>query len=157
MVNFEIGSAIVAGLVGGGVMVVLLYAGIAMMPRQMRMNLLLLLGGMMGLTGGAAYVLGLMIHGVMSAVFGVVHAGVFAAGDIEDGVLAWGLLFGLAHAVAAGVALGMLPAVHPLIRARRMEAPGVLALRLGGPTAMGFVVLHLVFGALVALIYAAAV
>lgn len=155
MVEFDLGAAIVSGLVGGGVMVVLLTMGIAMMPGQMRMNLLLLVGGMMGLTGGAAYALGLMMHLGMSAVFGVVHAAIFAAGDIEDAVVLWGLLFGLVHAVMTGIALGMLPAVHPLIRAGRMEAPGVLALRLGGPTAMGFVVLHLVFGATVAVLYAA--
>ncbi|MEE1544954.1 MAG: hypothetical protein V1267_10045, partial [Alphaproteobacteria bacterium] len=63
-----------AGLIGGGVMVLLLYMGIAMMPQQMRMDLLLMLGGMMGLTGGAAYAVGLMMHAMMAAVFGVAHA-----------------------------------------------------------------------------------
>ena len=51
--------------------------------------------------------------------------------------------------------LGFVPMVHPEIRAGRMEAPGVLAMRLGASTALGFVMLHLVFGVVVAVLYAA--
>ena len=80
MVDFEVGAAILAGLVGGGVMVVLLYMGIAMMPQHMRMNLLLMLGSMSGRTDASAYVIGLMMHAMMSAVFGLVHGAIFAAG-----------------------------------------------------------------------------
>lgn len=153
MVEFELGPAIGAGLIGGGVMVVLLYTGIAMMPDAMRMNLLLLLGGMMGLTGGAAYALGLMMHAMMSGVFGVIHASIFARGDIDDAILLWGIVFGAGHAVITGMMFGMLPRVHPLIRSARMEAPGVMGLAMGMPTATGFVMLHLVFGGLVAVLY----
>ena len=153
MVEFELGPAVLAGLVGGGVMLVLLYMGIAMMPGQMRMNLLAMLGGMVGLTGAPAYLVGLMMHAMLSALFGVIHAGVFAAGDITGRVLLWGLLFGLVHAIATGVALGMMAPIHALIRAGRMEAPGVLAMKLGAPTAMGFVMLHLAFGVTVAALY----
>jgi len=57
VVDSDLGPA-----VGGGVMVVLLYMGIAMMPQQMRMNLLLMLGGMMGLTGGAGGAEGVLLR-----------------------------------------------------------------------------------------------
>ena len=153
MVEFKLGAAAAAGLIGGGVMLVLLYGGIAMTPTRVRMNLLLMLGGMMGLAGGGAYLAGLMIHGVLLVLFGLVYAAVFATGDIEDLVLVWGLGFGAAHAVFSGVMLGFMPMMHPLIRAGRMDAPGVLALRIGGSTAMGFVVLHLLFGGVVAVLY----
>ncbi|MEE8421990.1 MAG: hypothetical protein V3S31_04345 [Dehalococcoidia bacterium] len=153
MVDLELGPAIGAGLVGGGVMIVLLYMGIAMMPRQMRMNLLLMLGGMVGHTGAAAYVAGLMMHAGMAIGFGVIHAALFAGGDIEDSILLWGLLFGAAHAVMAGAALAMVPAMHPLMRDGRMERPGAFALKLGAPTAIGFVMLHLIYGAVVAVLY----
>lgn len=66
-----------------------------------------------------------------------------------------GVVFGLVHVVGSGVMLGFVPMVHPEIRAGRMEAPGVLAMRLGASTAMGFVMLHLVFGVVVAVLYAA--
>ena len=155
MVDFEAGPAIAAGLVGGGVMVVLLYVGIAMMPRQMRMNLLLMLGSMTGRTDAYAYAIGLMMHAMRSAIFGLIHGAIFAAGDIEDGVLLWGALFGAAHARMTGTMLAMMPVMHPLMRDGRMEAPGLFALRLGGPTAMGFFMLHVVFGVVVAGPYAA--
>ena len=71
-------------------MVVLLYAGMAMMPDRMHMNLLLLLGTMMGARGPAAYVVGLMIHLVNGAAFGIIHAAAFGVGDIDDLVLLWG-------------------------------------------------------------------
>jgi len=40
-------ATIWAGLLGGRVMTVILYMGIGMMPSQMKMNLLYLLGSMM--------------------------------------------------------------------------------------------------------------
>ena len=153
MVDFDLGPAAGAGLIGGGVMIVMLYMGIAMMPQQMRMNLLLMLGGMMGLTGAPAYMLGLMMHAMMSVVFGVIHAAIFAAGDIEDAVLLWGIVFGAGHAMMSGTGLGMVAGMHPLMRAGRMEAPGVFALKLGMPTAMGFVMLHVIYGVVVAGLY----
>jgi len=45
--SFDVGTAVGAGLIAGAVMSVLLYMGIAMMPRQMKMNLFLMLGTMM--------------------------------------------------------------------------------------------------------------
>ena len=45
--SFETGPAIGAGIIGGGVMSMMVYMGIAMMPRQMKMNLFLMLGTMM--------------------------------------------------------------------------------------------------------------
>lgn len=151
--DFEIGPAIAAGLVGGGVMIMMLYAGIVMMPKQMRMNLLLMLGTMMGFSGSMAYIVGLMMHMGASVGFGIAHAAVFATGDIEDLVLVWGIAFGLAHALISGMMLTMMPAMHPEMRSGRMEAPGFMALGLGIPTGMGFMMLHGVFGALVGVLY----
>ena len=42
--SFDVGAAVGAGLIAGAVMSVLLYMGIAMMPRQMKINLFLMLG-----------------------------------------------------------------------------------------------------------------
>jgi hypothetical protein len=155
--DFEVGWAAGAGLMGGAAMTAVLYMGIAMMPNQMRMNLLPMLGTMMLPMGPMAYVAGGMVHGVMSAVFGLVHAGVFAGLDIESATAAWGLLFGLVHWAAAGMALGMMPLMHRGIQKGEIEAPGYYALRLGPATAMGFLMLHLLFGLLVGVIYGAAV
>ena len=151
--DFEPGYAILAGLIGGGVMAIMLYTGIAMLPQQMKMNLFAMLGTMVLPAGAAAFVMGAMVHLVMSGVFGLAHGAVFAVADIESGEAAWGLLFGLVHWAAAGMALGMLPLMHPRIRDGEIDAPGFYALSYPPMTALGFLMLHLVFGVIVGALY----
>ncbi|MFQ5878916.1 MAG: hypothetical protein ACE5IZ_01915 [Dehalococcoidia bacterium] len=153
--DFEAGWAVVAGLVGGAVMTGILYMGIFMMPNQMKMNLLLLLGTMMVPAGVVAYMMGAMMHAGASAIFGIIHGAVFSAGDITDAAAAWGLLFGLVHWAVAGMALGMMPMMHPRVRNGEMAAPGFYALNYPPLTAMGFLMLHLVYGVLVGALYEA--
>ena len=71
-------------------MSVLLYMGIAMMPRQMKMNLFLMLGTMMFSRKGVAYVSGGMMHAAMSVVFGLVHVALYTAFGLESALVAWG-------------------------------------------------------------------
>ena len=153
--DFEPGWAILAGLIGGGVMAAILYMAIFMLPDQMKMNLFMMLGSMMLPVGAAAFVMGAMMHAGMSVVMGLIHGAVFAAADIDSAEWAWGLLFGLVHWVAVGMALGMLPLMHPRIRSGEVDAPGFYALNFPPMTAMGFLMLHLVFGVLVGVLYGA--
>ncbi len=153
--DFEPGWAILAGLIGGGVMAAILYMGIFMLPDQMKMNLFMMLGSMMLPVGAAAFVMGAMVHALMSVVFGLIHGAVFAAADIDSAEWAWGLLFGLVHWAGVGMALGMLPLMHPRIRSGEVDAPGFYALNFPPMTAMGFLMLHLVFGVLVGVLYGA--
>ncbi len=134
-------------------MATILYICIVMLPDQMRMNLFMRLGTMMLPVGAAAFVMGAMVHAVMSVVFGLVHGAIFAAADIDSAWAAWGLLFGLAHWAVAGMALGMLPLMHPRIRDGELEAPGFYALSYPPMTAAGFLMLHLLFGVVVGALY----
>ncbi len=153
----DVGMAIVAGLIGGAAMSVVLYMGIALMPAQMRMNLFLMLGTMMVFRGGmAAYVMGAMVHAVMSIVFGLIHIGVLSALGVEGGV-GIGLLFGLVHWAVVGMAFGMIRPMHQLMRSGEMEAPGFFALSYPMATAAGFLMLHLLYGLLVSVVYVALV
>ena len=153
--EFEPGWAILAGLSGGAVMAVILYMGIVMMPQQMKMNLFMMLGSMMLPVGVGAFVMGAMVHAGMSVVFGLVHGGLFAALDIDSAWAAWGLLFGVAHWAVVGMALGMMPMMHPRMRSGEIEEPGFYALRYPPMTAIGFLMLHLVFGVTVGALYGA--
>ncbi len=153
--EFEPGYAILAGLSGGAVMAVILYMGIAMMPQQMKMNLFMMLGSMVLPVGVGAFLMGAMVHAGMSVVFGLIHGGVFAALDIDSAWAAWGLLFGVAHWAVVGMALGMMPMMHPRMRSGEIDEPGFYALRYPPMTAMGFLMLHLVFGAIVGALYGA--
>ena len=51
--------------------------------------------------------------------------------------------------------LGMVPMMHPLIRSGQMDAPGAVAMSYPAMTAMGFLMLHVVFGVLVGAFYTA--
>lgn len=136
-------------------MAALLYMGIAMLPRQMKMNLFLMLGTMMVFRGGVmAYAMGAMVHAGMSVVFGLIHVAILS-GLGQEGSVGVGLLLGLIHWVIVGMGLGMIPSMHQLMRAGQMQAPGVFALRYPLPTAMGFLMLHLVFGVVVSVLYEA--
>lgn len=153
--DFDGGAAVVAGLVGGAAMVALLYMGIAAMPNQMRMNLLRLLGTMMLPDGTMAYAAGLMIHAMMSIAFALAHVGLYQAFDLDSNLAAWGLLFGAVHWVIVGMALGMMPMMHLGIRNRIIQAPGAFALSYPIMTAIGFLMLHLLYGVIVGAVYEA--
>ena len=56
-------------LIAGGVAAAILYMGIFMMPGQMKMNLLYLLGSMMLRERVMIYTPGAMIHAMMSVAF----------------------------------------------------------------------------------------
>ncbi|MCH8185075.1 MAG: hypothetical protein IH862_03100 [Chloroflexi bacterium] len=153
--DFDGGAAVGAGLIGGAVMGMLLYMGIWMMPRQMKMNLFLMLGTMMFRDRTMAIVAGGMMHAVMSIVFGLIHVAFFVAFDLETELVAWGILFGVVHWMISGMGLGMMPMMHPLIRRGEMDSPGAFALSYPPMTAMGFFMLHIVFGIVVGALYTA--
>ena len=145
--------------------------GIAMMPRQMKMNLFLMLGTMMVGNNALAstteatvvsnkpmaYLAGAMMHGAMSIVFGLIHVVFYNALGLESELIAWGLLFGFVHWLISGMGLSMVPAMHPLMKRGQMETPGAFALSCPPLTAMGFFILHLVFGIVVGALYGALV
>ena len=140
-------------MIVGGVMTAFLYMGMAMMPSQMKMNLLYLLGSMMVKQKVLAYVAGAMMHAMMSIAFALAHVGVYEALNLDSNLLAWGLLFGLVHYMVVGMALGLMPMMHPRIQAGDIQAPGAYALSYPKATAVGFLMLHLLFGLLVGEFY----
>ena len=91
--DYNIGAAIGAGLVATAVMTAILYMGIAMMPMQMTMNLLYMLGTIMMNRGSAVvYLNGAVIHLMMGVVFALIHTGLYVAFDLTEGLVLWGLL-----------------------------------------------------------------
>lgn len=59
-----------------------------------------------------------------------------------------GAIAGMAHGVVAGVSLALAPVVHPQIP-DRVDAPGAFMLRKGRREAVLFVMLHVLFGAII--------
>jgi hypothetical protein len=152
LMDWDFGAAILAGLVATGVMTALLYMGRAMMPDKMTMNILQMEGTMLTRATGPSYAAGFM----MGVGFAIIHTLLFQAFDIDSNLLVWGIAFGSGHWVIAGMGLGMIGKMHPLMRSGEMTAPGLFAKNLPGMTVMGFFMLHLVYGLVVGVVYDAA-
>jgi hypothetical protein len=157
--HYSAGWAITAGLVGGIAFLMVVYMGLAI--RMTRMNFLEMLGTMIAPTGSKAtvYSIGLMAHLMMSAAFGLAHAGILdAIGVTSVGQAAgWDLLIGAAHGmVILAVLPMMLTLMHPLVRKHAMDQPGVAMTGFGSGTPIGSLMAHVVFGVVTGAIYAAA-
>ena len=85
--EFDVEAAILPGIIGGIIMAIL-YMRIAMMPRQMKMNLFLMLGTMMVKDAKMAYAAGAMMHIGMPVVFGLIHVALYEAFGLESALLA---------------------------------------------------------------------
>ena len=151
--DFSFGAAIAAGAVATVVMTAMLYMGMAVMPRQMPMNILYMLGTMMSRNKMMAYVAGTMMHGMMGIVLALAHAGVIKGLDLTSALIAWGVLFGFVHYLMVGMGMGMIGTMHPLMRAGQMKAPGLYVTNLPRMTVVGFLMVHLVYGLVVAALY----
>ena len=149
-------AAVYAGLIGGAATVIPLSVGIAMIPSQMKINLFLLLGTMMIFKGGMmAYAAGAMTYAAMSIEGALIHVAVYRGIELESQLAAWGLPLGFVQWIVVGMGLGMIPVMHPLMRSGQMNAPGAFAMNYPAMTAMGFLMLHVLFGVAVGSFYTA--
>lgn len=144
-------AAIVAGLVA-----TLVFTVILMMAPRMgmpKMDIVELLGSMFGKPNP---VLGWMMHLMMGAIFALVYAFLWSNGI---GAATWfsGLVFGAVHWLVVGVMMAMIPMMHAGIKSGAVKAPGMWMTGNGGGMMafMGGLVGHMIFGLVVALVYAA--
>lgn len=142
-------GAVVAGLVGTLIIsMVMMMAPTMGMPK---MAIWEMLGAMFSPDGNLA--LGWLMHLMMGIAFGLIYAGLWAAGIGSASVIN-GLVFGVGHWLVVGLMMGGMPMMHAGIRAGRVSAPGLFMLKNGGMMAfMGGLVGHAIFGVVVALVY----
>ncbi len=143
-------NAVIAGLVSTVVFTMILMMAPKMgMPK---MDIVSLLGSMFGKPNQA---LGWMMHLMMGVIFALIYAFLWSNGI---GAATWtsGLVFGAVHWLIAGVVMGMIPMMHAGIKSGAVQAPGLWMTNNGGAMAfMGGLVGHMIFGIVVALVYAA--
>ena len=144
------------GALGAGIFVALvtaliLYSVYAFFPRQLRLNPLFFLGAWIsaGEPRVLIYPVGAVLYTGLSVLFALVHAGFYQVFGVETSVFAWGVLFGTVQWVIDGIALGMAPLLHPKVRAGALASPGAFALNYPMAGALGFLVMHLLYGMLV--------
>jgi len=116
------------------------------------LNLELFLGSMVTQTlGFGPWALGLGIHLVIGAGFGVAYAALMETFE-RSGSRA-GLAIGAVHALLAGMLLPLLGAAHPLVRSGSLPPPGPFAAGTGGAAPVVFILLHLLYGVIVGRTY----
>ena len=144
-------NAVIAGLVA-----TVVFTMILMMAPKMglpKMDIVSLLGSMFGKPNQA---LGWMMHLMMGVVFAVIYAFLWSSGI---GAATWtsGLVFGAVYWLIVGMVMAMIPMMHAGIKSGAVQAPGIWMTGNGGGVMafMGGLVGHAIFGAVVALVYAA--
>lgn len=166
--SFEVLPALAAGLVGTVVMSVMMQmAGSMGLTRMPPMHLVV--GSMMSGDPQKASRIGIMLHYVLmgTVVFGFVYGALFAAFD--ESSVATGATIGLVHGLVVGLmGMPMMQAIHPRMSTGpsaggavvtvetgqvMLSAPGFFGSRWGGMTPVGMIVGHVVYGAVVALVY----
>lgn len=100
--------------------------------------------------GPVAWIVGFIMHLVISGLIALLYAWAFEHVTHRAGWLV-GAGFGLVHAVIAGLFMGMVPAMHPLIPGV-LPAPGAFLSNIPmGPVVL--FVLHAMYGAVVGAVY----
>ena len=132
-------AAIVGGIVGTIVMTMVM----VMAPRMgmPEMDVPGMLGSMFGAPNRT---LGLGMHLMMGAIFGILY---YLLGALGAGI-GTALLYGTIHWLIAGAAMGMVPMMHAGIKSGKVAAPGLYMTAKGGMMSfVGGLVGHLVFAA----------
>lgn len=151
-VAMKITRAITAGILGALVMTFIMW--IAREVIGMQVNLEMMLGTMFGLEKSfATWLIGLTIHLMVGAMFGLIYAWCFE-NLIHKANWLYGIGIGAVHTVFSGVMLGAVPFMHPLIP-EQMSAPGMFMANLGAIGIVAFTMLHVIFGGIVGGMYGA--
>ena len=142
--------AVIGGITGGVAMTLL---GFIVRALGVDMNAEMMLGTMLSTPERGAWIIGFAIHMMLSVFFALIYAWAFENVTHRAGVLV-GLAFAVVHIIFAGIAMAMIPALHPMIP-EKMMAPGAF---MSGMGAMGvglFVLEHLMYGGIVGAMYGA--
>jgi hypothetical protein len=146
----DVASALFAGVVAGGVAAIACAVGRSrglLADSEMMMETALV-----SRSASLAWLAGATMSVAVSGFVGVAYAVGFEYAIFRTGFGA-GVLLAVVHTVISGLALAALPAVHPGIRSLQWPAPGVFKSNLGTLDTSVFVLVHLLFGAIVGVLY----
>jgi len=145
----NVGGAVLAGVVGGAAMSLLMWMARTMMG--MPANLEMMLGTMFADPSTAAWLIGLLLHLMLSGAIALLYAWGFENVTHRSGWLT-GVGFSVIHIVIAGVVMGMMPMMHPRMP-NPISPPGAFLSNMGMTGIVAFVMLHVIYGAIVGAMY----
>ncbi len=143
------GRAFLAGAGGGAVMSLLMWMARTMMG--MAANLEMMLGTLVADPSTTAWLIGLVMHLTISGAIALLYAWGFENVTHRAGWLA-GVGFSIIHIVIGGLAMGMMPMMHPRMP-NPISPPGAFLSNLGMMGIVAFVMMHVVYGAIVGAMY----
>ncbi len=146
------GSAIIAGLVATIVMSILMYMGKAM---GMKMDMPRILGLMFVRPNhqGSVYTIGIILHLMMGVIFAIIYGALFNLLGIAANWF-WGGVFGLIHGIVLGAMLPIMPSIHPRMGNSKVLPPlGAYASNYGSMMPVAWIMLHIIFGAVIGWLY----
>lgn len=143
------GRAFLAGVVGGAAMTALMWMARTMIG--MPANLEMMLGTMVADPGTTAWMIGFVMHLMISGAIALMYAWGFENVTHRAG---WttGATFSVVHIVIAGLVMGMMPMMHPRMPSP-ISPPGFFMSNLGMMGIVALVMLHVVYGAIVGAMY----
>lgn len=141
------GWAILGGFLGTVAFSVLMFAGPMMgMPP---MDLPTMLGTMFTTNMSPAFWIGLVMHFFIGSVILALVYSFFVANALPGPSWLRGVVYGVGvWVVAMAVVMPMIGAIHPLVAAGMMPAPGFFVSSMGPMAAVGSLIGHLVYGAI---------
>lgn len=139
--SIQTGPAFIAGLIGAAVMTLVIY--LIPFVGLPNMDIVLLLGSMFVINTSLAQAVGIVLHLLIGALFGVLYAWLWGRAFSSQTWL-WGLFFGAAHGFIAVAVMPFLLDIHP-------RPPEIVAV----PSLMVSLILaHIAFGITTAIVYA---
>jgi hypothetical protein len=144
--TINLGSAVLAGIVGALAVLALVYLADA--AGILDIDLLKIIGALFTAPGSNPYYAGAVIALVGANVIAVVYAAIFMLGAIYP---TWktGLGFGFAHWIISGLVLDTVPGNT----AWGIPAPGMFGYHYGVGAMVAYLILRLVYGAIVGALY----
>ena len=142
----DLGLALLVGCLGG---VLMLAVGSAARSTAARLDVAMMWARLLGFPTGAGYAAGLVLHFAVSGVVGALYALGFRLAEATDAGLLWGVVASVLHWLIAGAFLALRRGDNPTEGSR----PAAFGADLGPVVAVGFLVAHIVFGAVFGVAY----
>ncbi len=149
--EFELGPAVLAGLIAGAIMEGPVYLQKAM-GLPVKQNIFRTWGqNLLGIPGGGGYVAGFLFHQGIAVVAALLYALFFNLVGADGNLWVWGLIGGLVHYLIAGPVVAAIPSLDPATGV--VGAQGFAYRNYGGLDVATSFMGHLIFGLSTGVLY----
>lgn len=150
----HLGAVAVAGLLSGALVAAGVYLAAALAPDRVRLNPFHFLGSAVFVDEGSIYWAGAAMYGALSVLAAAVQVSLHRSLGAGLPPVMWGVLFGIAQYGAVGAVVGFSRTLHPAVRTGDLPDPGAFATRQPRPGILALPAASVLFGVLVAALYA---